>query len=574
MVVTLLAYVPAHNAGFYSDDEKLVVQNERLRTRNGLAEIWSDRRGTIGLYYPLTFSTYWLEYQLWGSSPRGYHVDNVLLHAINALLVWLVFRRLRLPGAWLAAAVFALHPVHVESVVWVTERRNTLSSMFYLLSLLSYLRFRPLDDARRTGPRPAEDPFGPLLMYTLSILFFIAALLSKTVTLSLPAAIFLVTWWKRKRLGWADVWPLVPFVALGLALSLWTYGLEQNLIQKGGPGWGDYSLVDRLLIAGRAVWFYVGKVVMPVRLSFVYTRFSVDAHVWWHYLYPITAVVVPVVCFLLRRRIGKGPVVALLFYGWTLLPILGLLDYFYMTFSSVADRFLYLPSLGIVALVVSGATLGLRRIGPPVSRAGPVLCLVILISLGAGVWKRAECYENAETLYRDVLAKNPDSWFGHYSLGCVLGASGRPDEAILHLESALRLKPNYPAIRGYLGVVYSQVGRYEDALENYREALRQNPNDEVIRTNLGFTCVHMGKYDDGIEQYRKALQINPSYEPALRNLSRIVLFRINHLLDDGQTGEALRFAREARNMAVELDALGLVDQIDVLLRRNTPAQQK
>ena len=403
--------------------------------------------------------------------------------------------------------------------------------------------------------------------------FFLAALLSKTVTITLPAAILLLIWWRRGRLVWRDVWPLLPFFVMGLALSFLTIGLERSFIQEGGLGWGTYSAMDRFLIAGRAVWFYLGKVLIPAGLSFHYPQWPVEVHAWRQYLYPVAAIALLVAIFTARRRIGRGPVTALLFFVGTLAPTLGFIDYFYMTFSFVADRFLYLPSLGIIALVVTSAAYGLRRLGPRGAKATPVICLTVLLVLGAGVWKRSVSYENAETLYRDVLAKYPDSWLAHHSLGGILGGDNRPNEAITHFETALQLQPNYPAIRGYLGVVYSQVGRYDDALRMYTEALRQNPNDHVIHTNLGFTYVHLGEYEKAIEEYTTALQINPQYTPALKNLTRILLFRINSLFSGGEVSAAHDFASEARVLAVRLGAQKLVSQIDQLVRQHTTPQQ-
>ena len=572
-VLTLLAYIPAYNAGFYSDDETHLVRNERLRTFEGLRQIWSDRSGTDDLYYPLTFTTYWIEHHLWGLDPRGYHIDNVVLHAVNAILVWLVLRRLGVPGAWVAGAVFALHPAHVESVAWVTERRNTLSCLFYLLSIFAYLGFRPLTGPRPKTPRGGSTASRTRVMYALSLTFFLAAMLSKTATLTLPAAILLVTWWKRHRLAWRDVWPLVPFFAVALGLSLLTIGLERKLVQEGGPGWGTFSLADRFLIAGRAVWFYIEKVLFPVNLSFVYPRWSIDARVWWQYLYPASAIALAIVLFTARRRIGKAPLVTFLFFCGTLYPVLGFVDFFYMMMSFVADRFVYLPSVGVIALAVGGAAWGLQRFTPRAANAGPVLSLIVLLVLGAGCWQRGLVFRNAETVYGSVLAKYPDSWVGHYSLGCVLGATQRPEDAIPHLEAALRLNPRFPATRGYLAVVYSQVGRYADAIRMYGEALRQNPNDENILTNLGATYVNMGKYDEAIEEYKKALQVNPRYAPALKNLTRIVLFRIDSLFKEGRTDEARELAGDSRVFAAQAGATDLVRQIDELVRTHVTPRE-
>ena len=362
-VITFLPYIPAYHAGFYSDDMDNIVNNERLRTSEGLGQIWTDLRGTADIYYPLTFTTNWIEYQVWGLDPRGYHVDNVILHAVNAILVWLVLRRLGVPGAWVAGAVFGLHPAHVESVAWATERRNLLSGLFYLLSIFAYLGFRPIG-GRRDGKTTADAPGSrSRLSYALSLVFFLAAMLSKTSALTLPAAILLLTWWKHHRLTWRDARPLIPFFAAALGLSLLTIGLERQLVRAGGPGWGTFSLLDRFLIAGRAVWFYLAKALFPVKLSFIYPRWTIDAHSWPQYVYTMSAIALAIVLFAARRRIGRAPLVAYLFFCGTLFPVLGFFNFFYMMMSFVADRFLYLPSLGVIALLVGGAASGLSTGG-------------------------------------------------------------------------------------------------------------------------------------------------------------------------------------------------------------------
>jgi tetratricopeptide (TPR) repeat protein len=576
VLLPLAAYIPAYHAGFYSDDESHILRNERLRTTEGLREIWTDIRGTVNLYYPLTFTTYWVDYHLWGLNPTGYHTANIILHALNALLVWLVVRRLGIPGAWLAAAIFALHPAHVESVAWVTERRNTLSVFFYLLSILAYLGFRPLaaagspaygeETVSKTAVRIERRVARPRWMYALSLLSFAAALLSKTATLTLPAAILLLVWWKRGRLVRRDWLPLIPFFVLGIGLSLWTANLERTLIERGGPGWGAYSAADRLIIGGRAVWFYLGKLFYPARLSFIYPQWAVTGHGWAQYAYPIAVVAMGGALIALRRRIGRGPAAGFLFFVGTLLPVLGFVDYFYMMMSFVADRFLYLPGLGVIVLVAGYAGAVWGRLPARVRPAALAIVIALLGVLAMGTWRRSSIFETAETLYRDVVAKDPDSWAGHYSLGVVLAVGQRPAEAAPHLETALRLKPNFPSIRGYLGVVYSQLGRQEEALRLFHEALAQNPNDAEIRTNLGVALVTMGRYDEAIDEYAKALAIDPLYAPARRNFSRIVLHRIDRLAETGDTAGAAALARRARAIAVTAGAESLVAEIDRRVR--------
>lgn len=258
--VVVVAYLPALRGAFIWDDESYVTQNVHLRTWSGLRNIWFDV-GATKQYYPAVHTSFWIEYHLWRLDPLGYHVSNVLLHAVGAILLWQVLRRLSVPGAWLAAAVFALHPVQVESVAWVTERKNVMSDVFYFAALLSYIRFSDLRLDRVPEGRPRR-------YYALSVLLFGCALCSKTVTCSLPAVILLLMWWKRKRLRVGEVLPVVPMFALGLALGLLTAYLEKYSVGALGEEWG-FTFRERCLLAGRALWVYFGKLVYPTELAFI-----------------------------------------------------------------------------------------------------------------------------------------------------------------------------------------------------------------------------------------------------------------------------------------------------------------
>jgi hypothetical protein len=262
LVLVLLAYTPALDAGFVWDDDDYVTANVTLRSVTGLARIWVEP-GAVPQYYPMAFTSLWLDYRLWGMRPFGYHLVNVLLHGLNAVLLWRLLVMLAVPGAWLAAAVFAVHPVHVESVAWVTERKNVLSGAFYLGAFLAYLRFAP----------PGGRGAGPVAWraYAAALALFVLAMLSKTVTCTLPAALLIVLWWKRPRLAARDVLPLLPFFALGLGLSLVTIWMEKHHVGAQGADWA-LSAVDRCLIAARALWFYLGKLVWPAPLVFNYPR--------------------------------------------------------------------------------------------------------------------------------------------------------------------------------------------------------------------------------------------------------------------------------------------------------------
>ena len=301
VLMTVVAYLPAFQAGFIWDDDQHVTENLTLRTFSGLGQIWGQTSATPQ-YYPLVHTSFWLEYHLWELNPMGYHVDNVLLHALAAVLLWRALVRLRAPGAWLAAGIFALHPVTVESVAWVTERKNVLSAVFYFAAALAWWRW---DDPSAAGGRVPGGGTRPTGWYIIAFALFVAALLSKTVTCSLPAALLLVIWWKRGRLTAGDVLPLLPFFGVGAGLGLLTSWLERTHVGAAGPEWA-FSFFDRCLIAGRALWFYAGELCWPVNLMFSYPRWEINAGVWWQWLYPAAALAVVAGLWGRRRRWAAG----------------------------------------------------------------------------------------------------------------------------------------------------------------------------------------------------------------------------------------------------------------------------
>ncbi len=250
-LLTLLAYLPALGNGFVWDDDDYVTANPTLRSLAGLARIWLEP-GAVPQYYPLTFTTLWLNYQIGGVAPFGYHLVNILLHATSAVLLWRVLRALSVPGALVAAALFAVHPVNVESVAWATERKNTLSGVLYLGSMLAYLRFAGIGSSPRDATRGDTTwrarfaTEGSTATWALALVLFLLGLLSKTVVCTLPAALVLLLWWQRGRLVARDLAWLAPFFVLGAALALVTVRMESGHVGAFGRDW-NLSLIDRTL---------------------------------------------------------------------------------------------------------------------------------------------------------------------------------------------------------------------------------------------------------------------------------------------------------------------------------------
>jgi tetratricopeptide (TPR) repeat protein len=525
LALTLAAYWPALQAGFIWDDDQYVTANALLDDVDGLRRIWIPRQ--TPQYYPAVFTTFWIEHQLWKLNPMGYHIVNVVLHALNAVLVWRLCSVLRIPGAWLIGAVFALHPVHVESVAWITERKNVLSGFFYLLAALAYLRFDDEALQRPAGPR--------WMWYSAALALFVLALLSKTVTCSLPAALILMMLWQRKPITIQRLTPLLPMFIIGLWLGLNTAAIERDHVLAVGPDF-DFSITDRILIASRALLFYPLKLLWPVDLVFIYPRWTIDDSNVMGYVPVLAIVVIAAIVIVLSRRDPKwrGPALALAFFAGTIFPALGFINIYPMIFSFVADHFQYLASLGIVALVVGIVA---RRLDDPV-RLGS-LSLIVLPALGLLTWNQAWAYRDLETLWTHTLARNDQAWIAHNNMVPILlnqsqtaQRSGDAEaartlvaKARIHGERAVALKDNHAPLHSNLSQVYLQENRFADGIRHIRRAIELWPDHADYHWQLGYLSEHAGRTFEAASAYRRALELQPDSIRCLASAARIAVKR-------------------------------------------------
>ncbi len=527
IVMVLLTYTPAMHNDFNWDDDSNIIDNSTLRTLDGLRRIWVEP-DAMYQYYPVTHTFFWVEYQLWDLNPFGYHVINILAHAFSALLLWRILLYLRVPAAWMAAAIFALHPVHVESVAWISERKNVLSGFFYLSALLAYLHYSLKDRDLQGGPLNADrKTLAPdsttrqTGLYLLAVGLFFCAVLSKIVACSLPLAILLLLWWKRGRIGWRDVRALIPMFLFAAVLGGITLWLEKHNVGAQGVDW-EFSFVERCLIAGRASWFYVFKFLWPEEIMFVYPRWHIDSGVWWQYLYLLTAVAVVVTLWLMRRRIGTSPLVAVLFFGGTLAPMLGFLDVFFFRYSLVSDHFPYLASISLIALFSAALRMALARVGSWGKYVEYEICAGILLILGILAWNEGYKFQNQETLWRDSVTKNPNSFIAHNNMGSVLAGQGDFKKAIHHYLESLRINPTYPYPYNNLGVAFMAQGDVNEAIRYYTTALKIFSGYVEVRNNLGVASMMQGNVKKAIRHYFEALWLNPSYSKASHNLEDVL----------------------------------------------------
>ncbi len=548
VAVTLVAYLPALLGQFIWDDDRYVTNNLLLRSLKGLWQIWFVPGATVQ-YYPLTFTSFWVDYHLWQLNPLGYHLTNVLLQALNAILLWTVLRRLDVPGAWLAAAVFALHPVNVESVAWVTERKNLLAGFFYLCSALACLRFwlPNLATAGGRATRVSETSaagLGEWKFYWLALCLYLCALLAKTAMIALPGAVLVVVWWKRGKMGWRELFPLAPFLAVGMAMGLLTVWVEKHFVKPVGTEWA-FSFLERCLIAGRAVWFYLGKLVWPHPLMFVYPRWEIHAAQPLAYL-PVLALMVGLFILWLNRKGWARPMlVALAYFLALLFPALGFFNLYFLRYSLVADHYQYFAAIGPLTLAAAGISMTLGRFAKRSPFLKPLFYGTLLLALGLLTWQQCGIYTNLETLWRKTLAKNPDCWLAHNNLGTLLANQGHIEEAMEHSQKAIQINPNDSEALNNLGAALAATGRFDEAIENYYRAIQIKPDFFKALNNLGLALVAQGRFDEAIENFHKAIQINPNHPNAFLNLGIA-------LAQSGRTKEAAAQFREALKLNPEL----------------------
>ena len=502
-LLVLLAYSSVFHAGYIWDDDSYLTENLTVTTLSGLYKIWFSPASSPQ-YYPLVFTTFWLEYHLWGLNPVGYHAVNILLHICNSMLVLAVLRRFNLTWAFWAAAIFALHPVHVESVAWVTERKNVLSLLFYLLALQAYLRFlgMPASDGLQ-GSRSKRD-------YCAALVFFFMALLSKTVAATLPAAILLLIWWRQGRITWKDAVKLSPFLAAGVVMGLLTARFEVSHVHATGPEW-DYSLLERILIAGRAVWFYAGKLLWPHPLIFSYPRWTVDAGQWSQYLFPVTVFGVIGLLWCLRGKIGRGPLTSLLFFIGTLFPALCFFNIYPMLYSFVADHFQYAASAGMICLFCASVDLVFKQLRLANRLAEPVCYCAILLVLGSVTWQQGKTYWNTMTLFSDVIAKNPASWLSYTNRAMEYMDLGRFDLALADMEQAIKVHPHKAEAIGNRAVLRQRNGDYQGALADFTEAITIDPSQVSVLINRSDLYRLLNRYDLALKDCDEAIRRKSGY---------------------------------------------------------------
>jgi tetratricopeptide (TPR) repeat protein len=529
-LLTLLAFLPALRNDFVNwDDEKNFLLNEAYRGLSWDQLKWMWTAHVDGRYIPLTWMTLGLDYSIWGMDPLGYHLTNILWHAANAVAFYflalalfrraipenLVEARARIPlAAFFAALFFALHPLRAESVAWVTERRDVVSGLFYLLAILAYLR-----GCADAPGRPIQQKY-----YWACLACFVCGILSKEMVVTLPLVLLILDVYPLGRLDggpgrWFGaearrVWlEKIPFFAIAMADS--ALALYFGQVDKLAAPLTTVNWFARLAISIYGLAFYLWKTLLPYHLAPFYplTAHRVDAHGLPFQLSAVVVIWVVAASFLFRRRFPAIPAVALA-YAITLLPVLGI---FYNGRQIVADRYSYLACLGWALLGGACLLLLMEAWGPMAKRITTVAAVLVIGTLGCLTWRQVQVWKDSETLWRYSLATDPSS-FAFNNLGGLMAQHGDPVAVIDYFRKAIEMDPGNGQAHNNLGNSLLALHEWETAGREFQAALEIMPDLANSHWGLGYALMMQGKLDEAVDQFRTALRLNPNDAESRRNL--------------------------------------------------------
>jgi protein O-mannosyl-transferase len=528
VVLAFLAYLPSLSGDFIWDDKNLyLTENPIIKSPDGLyrfsctTEPWD--------FYPVSNTSLWIEWRLWEMTSTGYHITNLIFHIAEALLIWIILRKLSIPGGFLAAIIFALHPVNVESVAWISQRKDMLAVLFFLLSILWYLKalmstasvgMAPVRSQR--GPWEREKTFSSFILhpssfhlwYWLSIIAFVLAMLSKGSVAILPVLLLGIVWWLRP-LTRQDLLRMVPFFTVAAALTVvnvWFQRHGSEVIIRSA----DFT--QRLLGAGGVVWFYLYKAILPLNLLFVYPQWHIESGnpVWW---LPLSAVLIVTAILWVYRKTWSRPIlITWLFFCAALAPAMGFTDVFFMRYSLVADHYQHVALIPVIALLAAGFSLWCRKAQGAACRTANMLAAAAVAILASLTCQQSAQYSDEITLYTATLEKNPNSWMTHNNLGIALSQLGQEEKALAEFEESLKLNPDFPQVHVNLGAALIHTDRRQEALEHFRQALKLKPGDPEAHYHLGNVALEEGRLQDAIDYFRQTLSTKPDHIQALNNL--------------------------------------------------------
>jgi tetratricopeptide (TPR) repeat protein len=580
-------YRPALHGGFVLDDDVLLTQNSLLKSSRGLYQIWFTTAPVD--YWPVMASSFWFEWRLWGDDPTGYHITNLALHIAESLLVWLILWRLRIAGAFLAAIVFALHPVNVESVAWIAQRKNLLAMLFFLLSILSFV----IGEDRRASAGRTPQRF--LNFWDgLSLVTFVMAMLSKGSVVVLPVVLLLIIWWRRPLAKW-DFARMAPFFVVGGFLTLLNMWFQTHGAQAFARNVG---FIERTLGAAAVIWFYLGKALLPINLAFVYPQWYIHADElrWW---LPLAAVIAATAALWSQRHRpwGSAALLAWAYFCVSLAPVMGFADIAFMNYSLVADHYQHLAIIGPIALAAAAWS----YVSSQTTAGGHLAAIVVassaVVALACLTLNQSRIYEGPFTLYEATLAANPNAWLAHDELGNTLIKANRPDEAIAHFNRSLQLNPQQPKVHNNIGIALVKMGKLQEAQQQFEQALHLQPDFAEAQHYLGLVLMQIHQPDEAIAHFRRAIELKENYPEAYDSLGQALLEmdRVEaailcfeqscHLDPDnadaraelaisykrvGRLDDATRAAQQALELARSQGKTMLLEQLEKWLKMNRP----
>jgi protein O-mannosyl-transferase len=552
-IFVFIAYFPSLNGKFIWDDHLLLTENQLVQSPDGLYDIWCSTESPD--FWPATNTTFWIEWRLWGANSAGYHVTNLIVHVVESFLIWIVLRKLSIPGAFLAAVIFAVHPVNVESVAWIAQRKNLMAMLFFLLSILWYLKFlehnRPWLAAKQFNAHRLLPATHDCLWYWLSVSAFILATLSKGSAAILPVLLLGIVWWLRTskdNLGlgsqkpglhasislW-DLLQIAPFFIVAAVLTrvnVWfqTHGSLEAIRTIAFP--------ERMQGAGAVPWFYLYKALLPIDLAFVYPQWRIETAnlVWWLPL--LAALAITAMLWWYRKSWSRPLLFAWGYFCVALAPVMGFTDVFFMRFSLVADHFQHIALIGVVALAAAGWTLWRQCMR---GKAYKVVTTIAVLTAGAITlltWRQSGLYRNEITLYMATLKANPSCWMAENNLGKALFDQGSIREAIKYYQKALNLRPDYPEAHNNLGIALFQTGQLEDAEKHYKKALLLKSDYPEANNNMGNVLLKKGQVPSAIGYFLKAISLKSDYAQACNNLGSALVLT-------GRPMEAIEYYQQA-----------------------------
>ena len=580
-----VSYYPALLAGFIWDDV-IFVNEPAVHAWSGLWNIWFspadiDREGH---YWPIVYTTFWLEHKLWGLAPFGYHLVNVLLYMVNVLLLWRLLRCLAVPGAWAVAAVFAVHPMHVESVAWVMGRKDLLSGLFYMACALCWIRSMDGTGGERIdargSPVPKKTPLrqsfrlwplGPFRvprpgLYLAALALFVAAMLSKSVAVTLPVAFAVWLWWKNGRLTWTDAWRIFPFFLVALCIAV----ADLSYYTSGRVFPFEYGLPERLLIAARALWFYAGKLVWPTHLAVIYPLWEIDTGDLFAWGYLVAAGAVAALLWSGRHRLGRAPLAGAAFFALTLSPTLGFVDYAYMTHSFVTDRYAYLAGIGVISVFVGAAAYCAGRL-PNAARIGATGVLVAVLAVfGKLTWEQAGIFRGEIAFYNHIISLNPEALLAHLLLASALHHAGRPAEALAASLIAVERYPGSVYAHYIHGSSLVALNRRDEAAVSFQRAVELDPSQKRARQIIAQIRSRQGRFGESVRWYRELIDMDPESASAHYGLG-MALFRLGQY---EQAVESLERADSLLSDALPVGALSLLAEALLRQQRHEEALER